>query len=287
MTEGPGADPLGSIIVPAWNEASVIGRTLDVLADGLDPSVRVIVSCNGCTDGTEDVVRRSGHDVELLELGPVGKPGAIRAAEAVAPRGPRVYLDADIALPGSSATAVLNSLAGGAIAARPPARYDVDGASWPVRSYVAVRAEIPSITDALHGAGVYGLSVDARSRFGEFPDLVADDLFVDRIVQRDEVLIADCEPVVVRVPRTSRALVATLARVYRGNRQLADTDPARGASSTRDTARELVALAKRPRWWARLGAYGALVAAGRIAARGSDGTWERDTSTRLTGAEAS
>jgi hypothetical protein len=281
MTGDAAARALGSVIVPAWNEAGVIARTLDALFTDLDPSVRVIVACNGCTDDTAEVVRRSGHEVELLELGSVGKTGAIRAAEAIAPTGPRLYLDADITLPGRSANAVLALLAADAIAARPPARYQVGLASWPVRAYVSVRAELPSIRNALHGAGAYGLSTAARARFAEFPDVVADDLFADRVVDQEEVRIAECEPVVVEVPRTSRALVTTLARVYRGNQELAEADVARGASSTSRTVGELLHLARRPRWWPQIAAYVVLVSAGRLAARRSDGSWERDTSSRV------
>ena len=36
---------LGSIVVPARNEAAVIARTLRALFDGLDPSVEVVVVC--------------------------------------------------------------------------------------------------------------------------------------------------------------------------------------------------------------------------------------------------
>ena len=282
MTDGASARALGSVIVPAWNEAAVIARTLDALCTDLDPSIRVIVACNGCTDDTAEVVRRSGHAVDLLELGAVGKTGAIRAAEEVAPSGPRLYLDADITLPGPSANAVLGLLAADAIAARPPARYEVAQASWPVRAYVAVRAELPSIRDALHGAGVYGLSTTARARFDEFPAVVADDLFADRLMHPGEVRIAACEPVVVQVPRTTSALVTTLARVYRGNLELAALEGQRGTRSTSRTVGELGHLARHPRWWPRIAAYVVLVTTGRIAARRSDGSWERDTSSRVT-----
>ena len=51
MTDVPRVS--GSIVIPAWNEADAIGRTLVGLFAGLDVSeIDVVVACNGCTDGT-------------------------------------------------------------------------------------------------------------------------------------------------------------------------------------------------------------------------------------------
>ncbi|QGG95997.1 glycosyltransferase [Actinomarinicola tropica] len=276
----------GSVVVPAWNEAAVIARTLDALFDGIEPDdVEVVVACNGCDDGTEDVVRGTGHPVHLLELGPVGKVGAIRAAEAATTALPRIYLDADTELPGPSAVAVLDALASGAVAARPPVTHDDAGSTWPVRAFYAVRRAMPSLRRELFGAGVYGLSAEARGRFGTFPDVVADDLFAARVVELDEVTVVDgVAPVVVRVPRDTRSLVRTLARVYRGNAELAATHSDRAHPSTTRTAREVLVLGRDPRWWPRLAAYVVLVVAGRVLGRrASGGSWERDHSARVEG----
>jgi len=277
---------LGSIVVPAHNEALVIESTLRALADGLSfDSVRVVVACNGCTDDTVAIVRSLDLPVEVLDLGPVGKIGAIRAAEALGLPLPRLYLDADVVVNGTAATAVLQALAGAAVAARPPIEFDVVGASWPVRRWYACRVELPTIMNDLCGAGLYGLSRTARERFDEFPDVVADDLFAARIVDATEVVVVDCDPVRVSVPRTTRALVTTLARVVRGNRQLAAASD-RETSTTRATTEELARLARRPQRWLDIAVYVALVMAGRRAASKADGTvWERDETARRARAE--
>ena len=83
----------------------------------------------------------------------------------------------------------------------------------------------PSLLGALWGAGVYGLSEAGRSRFGAFPDLIADDLWVDRQFAPDEIEIVDCAPVVVAVPRRVRDLMLVLRRWYRGNAETAAVDP--------------------------------------------------------------
>jgi glycosyltransferase involved in cell wall biosynthesis len=278
---------LGSVIVPAWNESAVIGRTLDALFQGVDPDqLEVIVACNGCSDGTEDVVRQSGHPVRLLELGPVGKARAIQAAEETTDLLPRLYLDADTELVGPSAIAVLERLRAGAVAARPPVELELRGASWLVRAYYAVRADVPSIVGQLYGAGVYGLSATARSRFGTFPEIVADDLFAARVVDSEEVEIVDCPPVTVRVPLRSRSLVSTLARVHRGNRELAELEPDRARSTARGTLSEVLEVGRTPQRIPQVAAYIALTATGRALSHRASRSWERDDTARgLAGSE--
>jgi glycosyltransferase involved in cell wall biosynthesis len=274
--------PLGSVVIPAWNEAPVIARTLDALFTGVPAgSLEVIVSCNGCTDGTEDVVGASGHPVQVLSLPAVGKSGSIRAAEQAASSMPRLYLDADVELPGSTALALLDRLRAGVPAVRPPIRYDYVGASWIVRSYMAARLALPTVSGQLFGAGIYGLSSSTRRRFGEFPDVVADDLFVARLVRPEEIEIPDsCEPAVVRMPRTARALVATLARVRSGNRQLARLMPDLAPTSTRATAGALMKLSLRPRLLPHICVYVVIVTIARARSRLVDRDWERDETTR-------
>ena len=283
-----GTTPVGSVIVPAWNESAVIGRTLDALFRGIDPAaIDVVVACNGCTDDTADVARRSGHPVRVLDLPAPGKVGAIRAAEAATDVLPRLYLDADTELPGRSALAVLDVLAAGAVAARPPAEHDTAGASWPVRAFYSVRESLPEVTGHLYGAGVYGLSAEGRARFGEFPDVTADDLFAARLVADGELVIPDVPPVTVRVPRDVRSLVTTLARVYRGNRELARARPDLAPTSTAQTTSGLRRLARDPRRWPQLTAYVALVIAGRWRSRRGAGGWDRDDSARAAEVAAS
>jgi len=273
---------LGSIVVPAHNEATVIERTLRALVDGLDISrVEMVIACNGCSDDTAAVVRSLDLPLEVLELGPVGKVGALRAAERHITALPRLYVDADVVLPGNSARAVLEALANGAVAARPPIEFDVNGASWAVRRFAACRAKLPGVMHELCGAGVYGLSAIARARFDEFPDLTADDLYVARMVHDSEVTIVPCTPVKVALPRTTRALVHTLGRVYRGNAELGArlTDDAR--PSTSRTSRDLAHLLRSPFRWVDVGVYVAFGVAGRFAARrGTTSAWERDDTAR-------
>ncbi len=287
------ATALASVVIPAHNEAGVIGRCLDALFAGIGPGdLDVVVVCNGCRDETAAVARGSGHLVRVLELPEPSKVAALRAGDLAARGFPRLYLDADVVLPGPSARSVALRLAGGALAARPPIRYETARCSRPVRSYYRARARIPAVMRSLWGAGVYGLSSEGRSRFGVFPDLGADDLWIDRQFERHEIEIVDCAPVVVAVPRRTRDLLHVLRRTYRGK---AETAPEAGAdryarATTSSALRDLRKLAASgPVAASDAAVYAAFaisaraataISARRAAAHGSG--WERDESSRAT-----
>ena len=208
---------LGSVVIPAHNEASVIRRCLDELFSGFEAGeLDVVIVCNGCRDETATRARSAGHPVQVIELEAASKAAALRAGDEAATGFPRLYLDADVMLPGSSARVVLQRLGNDAVAARPPLRYDSSQASAAVRGYYRARSRVPAVLKSLWGAGVYGLSEEGRGRFDVFPDVVADDLWLDRQFGVDEVAIVDCAPVVVAVPRRARDLLRILRRTYNG-----------------------------------------------------------------------
>ncbi len=287
---GPGVraparpDTIGSVVIAAHDEAAVIGRTLDRLFASCPPGVEVIVACNGCTDGTAGVVRRTGHPLTVVELAAASKARALRAAEAATTALPRVYLDADVAVSGRAVGAVLDHLSNGAArAARAPVAFDTSGCSAIVHRFYRARAALPAVGTALWGAGMYALSADGRRRFGDFPLVVADDLFVDRLFRRSEVEVVGTDPVVVAAPRTTGALVATLRRAHRGNRELARAE-SRGQAPTAGTVAALVRLARRgPGSFADAVTYAAVATAARALARVPAGPslhWERDGTRR-------
>lgn len=273
---------VGSVIIPAWNEARVIGDTLRELHAETDPGeLEIVVACNGCTDRTAEVVEQFEPPIAVLDLPAVGKVGAIRAAEVVARAMPRLYLDADVRLPGRSAVAVLEAMRNGAIAARPPVRYDTTGASWLVRRFYVQRERLPIVQGDLSGAGVYGLSETARARFDGFPDVVADDLFAARIVDPDEVTIVPCVPVTVVVPKKLSSLTRTLARVNRGNRELAERMPNVARPTTRSTVRQLVRSVSSPGHALDAAIYAGVVTIGRVRSLSPDRQWMRDETSRV------
>ena len=63
-----------------------------------------------------------------------------------------------------------------------------------MRSYYRARSRMGSVLKSLSGAGVYGLSAEGRGRFDVLPDVVADDLWINRVFASEEVEIVDCPP---------------------------------------------------------------------------------------------
>lgn len=274
---------LGSIVIPAYNEEAVISRCLDEVFDGLDPyEVEVVVACNGCTDHTADLVRSSGYPVRVITLPTPGKIGALNAGEGTLTALPRLYLDADVSINGRTVRSVLEATQGRAVAARPQIDFDTSRSSRLVRRYYAARQLLPGVMSELCTAGVYALSATARSRFDRFPDVIADDLFAARIIGHDEVEIVDAEPVVVHVPRTSRALVAVLKRVYRGNRELTAQRPDLSSPTTSSTARDLLGLARTRGHLLDAVVYAGFAVGARVAIAldRNPARWERDETSR-------
>jgi glycosyltransferase involved in cell wall biosynthesis len=281
------AVPIGSVIIPAHNEAAVIGRCLDALLAAFQPGeLDVVIACNGCNDATAEIVRGSGHEVGVIEISQASKTAAIRAAEGVVRAFPRLYLDADVELDGEAVRQTVRRLRDGPeLAARPPISYDWSGCALLVRSYYRARSRMPAVLNSLWGAGVYGLSEAGRARFGEYPDVVGEDLFVDRQFARSEIAIVSAPPVVVRVPRRTGDLVRILRRTYQGKRegtQSAAPDAGAGAPTAGMAVGDLLRLAVRhPARGLDATVYAALAILARLTLVVSAPTgWERDDSSR-------
>jgi hypothetical protein len=212
------SSPIGSVVIPAHNEAAVIRRCLDALLTGIAPGeLDVVVACNGCTDDTANIVRSYWPTVRVIEVAQASKPAALRAADEMLSVFPRIYLDADVILPATSAKLVIESLRTGSAAARPSISYDTSGSDSLVRSYYRARIHVLSARNSLWGGGVYGLSQAGRSRFDTYPDLVADDLFAEQWFNPSEIVIVESAPAIVTVPRRTRDLFHIARRRYKGN----------------------------------------------------------------------
>lgn len=296
---------MASIVIPAHNEARVIGRTLQALADGtLRPGTRVVVACNGCTDGTEQIAQGFADRLQLdvLDLPVASKQAALNGADAhLAQFGddgfPRVYLDADITAPAGSVNRVLDVLEGGpgssgagVLAARPPLAYRTEQADPLVKAFYRARSRTPEVLRALWGAGFYAVSRAGRQRWADFPLDAPDDLFVDSLFGADEKTVVDAPSVEVEVPRRTAALLATLKRVYRPSEQISQ---AAGASegapaSSGNTLKGLLrANSKRPADALDALCYIGFAAGARLALKLERGgrdhsgqSWERDETTR-------
>ncbi|SDE15888.1 glycosyltransferase [Rhodococcus tukisamuensis] len=271
------------MIVPAYNEEAVIRRTLTPLGQAaIDGFIELIVVCNGCTDNTADVAR-SILGVRVVELVQGSKPAALNAGDEAATLWPRLYLDADIQVSATAVLEVLDRLCqGDALAARPESAYDIDGASALVRCYYRARQRIPQRKLAMWGAGVYGLSEEGHQRFGVFPMITGDDLFVDTQFDADEKAVVATDPVVVTTPADTKSLLAILRRSHRGTAELSAGGHGQAAGmrdTGLDTAVAVVRTIRGPRSAIDTAVYFGMAVAKRWTGRQLQ-VWERDESSR-------
>lgn len=238
------AIPIGSVVIPAHNESHVIRRCLGALLDDMSPGeLDVVVVCNGCSDDTADIVRSTWPGVQVMEIAEASKPAALRAADRVLTTFPRIYLDADVILSSKTARILIESLHSGSIAARPHYIYDTSRSDAMVRSYYRTLARVQSSRNSLWG-GVYALSQRGRSRFATFPELIADDLFVDQCFTPSEIdIVTTGPPAVITVQRRFRDLVRVTRRRRKGNAEMTNI-PNSGSSTTSSTISNLLSSAK-------------------------------------------
>jgi GT2 family glycosyltransferase len=266
--------PSASIIIPAHNESAVIDRTLSALGPLVAAgTAEVIVVPNGCTDDTADRAR-AHPGVRVVELAEGSKAAALNAGDIQATRWPRLYLDADIeAAPEVLAQAVRALKGDGIHAARPAFRWGLDGASPVARAYYRARGRMPSMSGAMWGAGVYGLSKAGHHILGAFPQVLGDDLLVERAFPPGRKYIASGPAVVVRMPLKLRDLIGVLARSRRG-----------AAEQSLDTGRvsfhELLHSVTGPMSAVDAICFALVAAAARLRAQRATRGWERDHSTR-------
>lgn len=271
--------PVGTVVVPAYNEGAVISRTLAPLAGMLrEDRIELVVAVNGSVDDTADRARQVIGAV-VLDLSTASKAAALNSADEVATCWPRLYLDADIDITPRAVHDVLTRLAqGDVLAARPPLRYDTTGATWPVRVFYSTRVKVANLEGHLWGAGAYAMSQAGHERLGCFPDVTADDYAVDATFAAHEKIVVDTDAVVVRTPRTVPALLSVLRRTYRGNADLAEHGV---ESATARTVSDLIGTIRGPVSAIEVVVYAALVLCGRRLARRPGARWDRDDSSRV------
>ncbi len=268
-----------NIIIPASNEAALIGGCLRaVLASEGVATARLIVVANGCQDATADVARSlagaaqaRGWELEVLELARGHKPGALNAGDAAAGPGPRVYLDADVEVSPPLLAQLCRILA-----AEAP-RYASGTVEIPrpktavSRAYARIYAQVPFMVTGVPGCGLFAVNPAGRARWGDWPDIIADDTFARLHFTPEERVLA---PARYRWPVVEgwRALIRVRRRQNAGVRQIAATYPALGANDDkpRFTARRAAAMALRD----PVG-FAVYAGVGLIARRGGGQGWSR------------
>jgi glycosyltransferase involved in cell wall biosynthesis len=213
---------IASVVVPAHNEASVLGRTLERLLDGAQAGeLDVVVVPNGCADRTATVARQ--FDVRVVETDEPGKVNALRLGDAECLAFPRIYLDADVELTVESVRALVEATRRpGVLACAPVPDWDLRGTGRVVGRVHTVHDRLIGPQRALAGVGVYVLTEEGHARVFPMPDVISDDGWVHRSFTPAERAVVPTARSVVRPARTVREYLRRRVRVRAGNRQLAE-----------------------------------------------------------------
>lgn len=273
-----------SIIIPAYNEGSVIGRCLTaLLSDAAPGEFDVIVVCNGCRDDTEAVARNFERGIRVFSMNEASKTAALNFGDRLATTFPRVYLDADLQIETDSVRHLIDALTDRNMASIGFMDVDLSACSWPVRTFYKIWTRHPYLQHGKFG-GIYALSHNGFLRRGSYPCIVADDAFVRECFLPEEyVAVTSC---VFRVfpPHTIRALIHVRSRVYLGNMQLRHSEYRPSNDPQNSSIKWLTLVARQPGDWLGLCLYFAvnLVAKPRAAwlHRLSSYKWLRDESSR-------
>jgi glycosyltransferase involved in cell wall biosynthesis len=243
-----------SIIIPAHNEESVIGRTLTALTRGAQPGeLDVVVVCNGCRDRTAEVARALGDPVRVIETDVPSKSNALNLGDRAATGFPRIYSDADVILSLDSVRELARVLEKGEVLAVAPVAKNIfpPETTWAVRAYYDFWMALPYVQEGMMAAGVYGVSRKGRSRFGDFPNVIADDGYFRLHYTSNERIEVPTAVSIVSAPAKFWDLILIKTRSRLGFYQLRNCFPelfVREAKS-KGYGRASRAIFKRPRLW--------------------------------------
>lgn len=180
-----GLAPTLSVIIPAHNEAGYIGPCLSALFESAplpdQATSEVIVMANGCSDATvaeaQSVPVPHRWDCHVIDRAEGGKIGALQDGETRARGRVLVYLDADVIvspqlLPLICATLDCNEPR---YASGEPQL--MRARSTVSRLYARFWATLPFVQKGVPGFGLFAMNKAGRARWGDWPDVIADDIF--------------------------------------------------------------------------------------------------------------
>ena len=274
--------PIASLVIPAHNEERSLPRLLGRLQqDVASGELEVIVVCNGCTDRTSSVAR-AFPGVRVLETPQPSKQRALKLGDQNATIFPRVYIDADVDIDGSSVRQLVSAVGvQGVLAAGPARLVSREGIGVICRWYYDVWESLPAVDNQLFGRGVIALSKPGYERIRSLPEVASDDLAIAQAFMANEFKVLPGAIVRIRPPATVRDLMRRRIRVAAGVRELGQ---ARGSAAS-TSAQQLLSLAlARPATAFKVPVFLAVAVAARLGAgwrraRG-DNSWLRDESSR-------
>jgi hypothetical protein len=276
-----------TIVIPAHNEARVIGRLLgQLLPDALASDFSVLVVANGCTDDTAQIARSFGPCVRVLTIPVAAKHAALAVAHREATGFPRIYVDADVELTAQDVKELVAALdEPGVLAVAPEREMVLAGRPWPVRWFYDIWLRLPEARRGLWGRGVVAVGAAGQRRIAALPPLIGDDLAASLLFAEHERRVVPGALVIVHPPRTGRDLIRRRVRCATGVSQL-ERVPGAPPSTARTRPGDLAGIALAdPRLAPRVALFLVIACLARLrsrreVARGDFTAWHRDESSR-------
>ncbi|MBN9673496.1 glycosyltransferase family A protein [Roseibium aggregatum] len=221
------------IIIPAWNAAKTIHRSLNgILEQMLNGDFDRIIVLVVVNDGSAESLKAaelfrerfeaSGFEFRVL-TSPKGRRNAIMRAEAQLPPCHRLYLDQDASL---SANALKELGKCFTEAAGPNfATFQISftrSRSVLVRAFMRAWLFSPYVRSSPVTAGVYAVSYEGRKLWTELPDIQADDKFVRLLFKPHQRRLIDSAQYEVLSEPGVLALIKARCRYRRYNAELAE-----------------------------------------------------------------
>jgi len=278
---------LFSVVIPAHNEASTIARCLESLVVGSQPGeLQIVVVCNGCTDATAEIARRTDRQITVIKTPIASKTLALNLGDRAASGFPRWYVDADIVVSIESmrrTNAEMERLGG--LVGAPRMIVDLTDRGWPIRWYYDIWMRTPYVTQGMVGSGVFVLSSEGRRRFDRFPDVIGDDAYIRFLFDATERTSVDTATFEMRPPKSVWVLIKIRARRRISTEEVSDVAPEAVSADRVHQRSQLGRLFLQPKLWHRLLVYvlirlaAEMVYQFRYRIRGTGG-WERDDTSR-------
>jgi len=281
-----------SLIVPAYEEAVVIGRTLEAaLAQDHAGPLEIIVVANGCRDDTAEIARsfepraqEQGRVLRVLERPERGKADALNLGDAAASGEVRIYADADVTMSPNAISALVEAVEqeGTHLAAL---RMDIVVPRAPiVHGYVTVWSRLPYVLEGDAALPVFAVSASGRSRWSRFPPILADDSYARLQFDPSEVTVLEDATATVRFPESAREMIAVRGRLFLGVWELHDEFPELTVDGAPRGRVALETIARSPALWLRAPSFFAVYLLGWLHARRSrarqDDGWATARSSR-------
>lgn len=221
-----------SIIIPAYNESTLINGTLAfLLDDNCLTHIEVVVVCNGCIDNTaakvqtftaeySSMLAAKSVSIVILETITASKTNALNIGVEYSKYSVNVLLDADILIDGQDIQQLVFDLNTRKLKAiSPKIIFEYSKSTFLVRQYYQVASQSYYNID-YRLSNVIALSASGVKQMGVLPEIIADDDYIrQRFLDQEHAVSQNCSYRFI-CAKTFSSLIAVLTRVERGNIQL-------------------------------------------------------------------